>query len=171
MNNPLTSLLLISIFSLSMASSAASAMVDGETYGDWRAECLKPTTGKKQQPSCHVFQNLLGKESGKRVLHMAIGPIPGKKTLALIITTPLGILLPAGLTLRIDGKDPKRIPMQACFQKGCQAIFPLQSAWQKKLMGGNKAEVIFYNIQNKPISIQISLKGITAAVTALQANK
>jgi len=152
----------------SLTPNTAYAIVDGKTFQDWRAKCVKSNKGKVQQTSCHVFQDLLQKESGKRVLHIAIGRVPGKQSLAVIITLPLGISLPPGLTIRIDEKDDKQIPLQACFTNGCQTAFELEPKWQKKLTAGNNAEVIFHNIHNQAISIPVSLKGITAAIKALQ---
>lgn len=160
-----TTLLWITIFCL--IPSHAQAIQNGQTFQDWRAVCVE-TTAKQTKVNCHVFQDLLQQQTGKRVLHIAIGSVPDKKQLAVIITLPLGISLPQGITIRIDEKDPKQIALQACFTNGCQAAFELQPAWQKKLMAGKNAEVIFYNIRNRAISIPVSLKGITAAIKALQ---
>ena len=108
------------------------------------------------------------KESGKRVLHVAIGKLPQQKTLTMIVTLPLGIALPQGITIRIDGDNAKNIPIQACFANGCQTAFQPEASWMKKFAAGNKAEVIFHSIQNQAISIPVSLKGVTAAINALK---
>jgi len=153
---------------LSLIPINGHAIVDGQTFQDWRAKCVSPDEKKPQQTNCHVFQDLLQKESGKRVLHVAIGHLSDKQPLAMIITLPLGIALPQGISMRIDEKDNKQIPLQACFTNGCQAAFELESSWLKKLKAGKNAEVIFYNLRNQAISIPVSLKGITAAINALQ---
>jgi invasion protein IalB len=161
---------ILAIFLLSLVPTSGYAIVDGQTFQDWRAKCTSTDNDKNPQTTCHVFQDLLQKESGKRVLHIAIGYLPGKKPLAMIITLPLGISLPPGLSMRIDEKNGKQVPLQACFTNGCQTAFELEPAWQKKLMAGKNAEVIFYNIRNQAISIPVSLKGITAAINALETN-
>lgn len=159
---------MLSALFLLLIPLSAHAVTDGQIFQDWRAVCV-PAGQEQQQSNCHIFQDLLQKESGKRVLHIAIGHLPGKQALAIVITMPLGISLPPGLTIRIDEKDPKQIPLQACFTDGCQAAFELQSDWQNKLMDGKSAEVIFYNLRNEAISVPVSLNGITAAINAIQA--
>jgi len=152
---------------LFLSSFNAHGITDGQTFDDWRAQCI--ASSDKQGANCHIFQDLLQKESGKRVLHIAIGHLPGKQPLAIIITLPLGISLPPGLSIRIDEKDPRQLAIQACFSNGCQAAFELDPQWQKKLTTGKRAEVIFYNIHNQAISIPVSLKGISAAMKTLLA--
>jgi len=146
----------------------AQAITDGQSFKDWRAKCVAIDGKAKTATSCHIFQDLLQKESGKRVLHIAIGHLPNKQPLAVIITLPLGISLPPGLSLRVDEKDTRQAPLQACFANGCQAAFELEPKWEKLLSAGKSAEVIFYNIHNKPISIPVSLRGISAAIRALK---
>lgn len=153
-------------------SGNLAAITDGENFQDWRAKCVSSEDKSKPQiASCHVFQDLLHKESGKRVLHIAIGQLPDQKQLTFIITLPLGIALPQGITIRIDKDNAKKLPIQACFTNGCQSAFQPEAEWMKKFTAGNQAEVIFYNVQNQAISIPVSLKGVTAAVNALQGKK
>ena len=152
----------------SLLAGPAQAITDGEDFQDWRAKCVT-SEDKTKTPTtaCHVFQDLLHKESGKRVLHIAIGKLPKQKTLTMIVTLPLGIALPQGITIRIDGEHAKNLPLQACFTNGCQAAFQPEPSWMNTFAAGNKAEVIFHNVQNQAISIPVSLKGVTAAIKAL----
>jgi len=154
---------------LLLTSPLAHAIKDGEVFQDWRAKCV--TTENSAKPSCHIFQDLIQKESGKRVLHMAIGQLPDKQSVAVIITLPLGISLPPGLNVRVDKHDARQIPLQSCFANGCQAAFELDAQWKAQLTKGNAAEVIFYNLKGQPIGIPVSLKGISAALRALQGSK
>ncbi|MCW8962971.1 MAG: invasion associated locus B family protein [Gammaproteobacteria bacterium] len=156
---------------LLLAAPYVHAITDGQSFQDWRAKCVNASDKDKQSTNCHIFQDLLQKETGKRVLHIAIGHLPGKQPLAVIITLPLGISLPQGTSLRVDEKDSRTVPLQACFANGCQAAFELEAKWEKLLSAGNNAEVIFYNIHNQPISIPVSLKGISAAIKALKGSK
>lgn len=161
--------LIPAVLFLSLLSANVHAITDGQLFKDWRARCV--SNNKPAQTNCHIFQDLLHKESGKRVLHIAIGSLAKKSPLAMIITLPLGISLPQGLTIRIDEKNPKHVPLQACFKDGCQAAFEMDPKWLKLLAAGKNAEVIFYNINKQAISIPVSLKGITAAIKALKAKK
>lgn len=151
-------------------SSSCLAIEDGQIFKDWRAKCVSSdTAASSNERSCHIFQDLLQKESGKRVLHVAIGYLPKQQPLTIIITLPLGISLPPGIRLRIDEKQQKDLVIQACFANGCQAAFQPDQAWLKGLMAGSKAEVIFNNIHNQAIGVPVSLQGITAGIKALGA--
>ena len=153
---------------LLLSQSPAYAITDGQVYGDWRAKCVEAGNSGQQRSSCHIFQDLLQKDTGKRVLHLAIGRLPDKQPLAIIITLPLGISLPPGLKILIDGQYQRQEALHACFANGCQAAFELEPVWLNRLTRGKQAEVIFHNIHNKPISIPVSLKGIGAALKELQ---
>jgi invasion protein IalB len=160
---------LISLLFTSIFCGHALALTDGQNFEDWRAKCVASEDKTKTSATvCHIFQDLLHKESGKRVLHLAIGKLPQQKTLTMIVTLPLGIALPQGITIRIDGDNAKNIPIQACFANGCQTAFQPEASWMKKFAAGNKAEIIFHSIQNQAISIPVSLKGVTAAINALK---
>ena len=149
-------------------SSYALAITDGQNFQDWRAKCL---TTEDKKTNCHIFQDLSHKESGKRILHIAIGKLPDQDILTMILTLPLGIALPQGVAIGIDGENGKRLPIQACFASGCQTAFQPESEWIDKFAAGKTAQVIFHNIQNQAISIPVSLKGVTAGIKALRSGK
>lgn len=154
-------------------SGTSYALTDGQNFQDWRAKCVPgdKQTAPTSERTCHIFQDLLHKDSGKRVLHMAIGYLPGQQPVTIIVTLPLGISIPPGITIRIDDKNSKTLAVQACFANGCQAAFQPDPAWLAALSKGLKAEVIFSNIQNQAISIPVSLKGITAGMKALKTDR
>ena len=141
------------------------AVEDGKEIGDWRVQCA---TAKDEQKNCHIFQDLLEKESKKRVLHIAVGTLPGQQSAtAAIITLPLGISLLPGTYFKIDDNEALTLPIQACFSDGCQTILKLEETTLKALKNGDKAEVIFHNISNQAISIPVSLKGFSEAIAAI----
>jgi invasion protein IalB len=74
---------------------------------------------------CVLFQDILWQTSGKRILNVSIArPAKGQPYVAAI-TVPLGILLPAGLTLLVDEKDLVRFPLRFCNINGCRGQFPI----------------------------------------------
>ena len=157
------------LLALAWYCSVAHAVTDGQNFQDWRVKCVsgeKPSANSEQ--TCHIFQDLLHTDSGKRVLHMAVGYLPGQQPLTIIITLPLGISIPPGISIRIDEKHQQNLAIQACFPNGCQAAFQPDEAWLAAFSAGSKAEVIFNNIHNQAISIPVSLKGVTAGIRALK---
>jgi invasion protein IalB len=165
------SILIIGLITMTFSGNGL-AITDGQNFQDWRSKCVTNRQAEGAAPAittCHVFQDLLHKESGKRILHIAIGKLPDQEKYTFIVTLPLGIALPQGLTLRIDGQHAIKQAIQACFTTGCQAAFQPDKQWINHFKAGKEAEAIFHNIQNQAISIPVSLKGVTAALQALDA--
>ena len=72
-----------------------------------------------------LFQNILWQTSGKHILNVSIArPAKGQPHIAAI-TAPLGILLPAGLTLHVDKKELVQFPLRFCNINGCRGQFPI----------------------------------------------
>ncbi len=142
--------------------SSSYAVENGKEFGDWKVQCTDEET---QQ--CHIFQDLLEKESKQRVLHISVGKLQGNEDIATILTLPLGISLPPGIGIRIGDQDPKAIPLQACFTNGCQAAIKLDQESIAAMREQNEAEVYFYNLENKAIAIPVSLRGFSDALNAI----
>jgi len=152
---------------LQLACSAALAVEGGETFKDWKVQCMEGDSATDNQ-GCHIFQNLVDKEGKKRVLHIAIGYVRGRENPAAIITLPLGISLPHGITINVDTGEAKKNPFQACFKTGCQAGFPLGSELMEEFRAGSNAMVTIYDLGQRPVRIPVSLNGFSAAIDAIK---
>lgn len=159
--------LLAVIFSLLAVYTTSMAAKDGQIYKDWKIQCAKDKAGNSSD-YCHIFQNLVSKEGDKRILHIAVGYAPGHKDPAVIITMPLGLSLPPGVTIQVDENQSKRFPFQACFQTGCQVGFPLDNVILNQYKSGNKAIITFFDLKRQSIKIPVSLSGFSAAIKALK---
>ncbi len=74
---------------------------------------------------CFIVQDIALKESGQRLLQVAVGyPDEGTRPIA-IVTVPLGILLPAGVGLAVDDAEGVRFPVQYCIALGCRSQIAL----------------------------------------------
>ncbi|MGH6904027.1 MAG: invasion associated locus B family protein, partial [Geminicoccaceae bacterium] len=68
-------------------------------FQDWVLRC-----GRSQQgPEVCEMQQLRTDSEGRTVMAVAVGTAPGRSEVGLLIMLPLGILLPAGVTLQVDG--------------------------------------------------------------------
>jgi invasion protein IalB len=90
------------------------------------------------------------------------------QTFVAAVTTPLGILLPAGLTLNIDEKELVRFPLRFCNINGCRGQFPLSAAMQKMFSDGKKGRVLFRQPNGRPLRVEFSLKGFAAGFMVLE---
>lgn len=145
--------------SLGLAGAVAAQGVVRATHGDWQLRCddtLGPGVDR-----CALMQSVTAKDNKNVGITIIIQKREGDKVL-LRAQTPLGVLLPGGLGLRVDGKDMGRTIFLRCLPTGCLAEVPLD----KKVMGsfrkGNKATFVIFESPEKGIGLPVSLKGFTA---------
>src|SRR5690606_39917849 len=76
-------------------------------FKDWLVRCGRPD---QQGPEvCQMQQEQVDRQD-RTVMAVAVGKVPGSSEVGLLILLPLGILLPAGVTMRID--DGAEIPLE-----------------------------------------------------------
>ena len=161
---------LAAMFALALVALAAPALAQTEdelkaTHGDWEIRCLKGTE------ACAMSQ--VGKtEDGKRALLVTIQRVTGASTndgkaipAAMTVQTPLGILIPYGLRIKIDDDKVIPLPLSRCIPAGCVSQAPMLDEAVGKMKAGSKAVFGFY-LENE-ILVNVSLKGFTAAYNAL----
>ncbi len=109
------------------------------------------------------------------VLTMAIAPKTttkgskkGARSLTLTTLVPLNVALQAGLSIRAEGKSVAKLAYRNCNQTGCWAEQSLEPAMLAVLSKGTNGEASLRLIDGQDINIQFSLKGLKAALAALQ---
>lgn len=147
------------------AQNAAPKDTLKATHGSWEVRCLSGTD------TCAMSQ--VGKtDDGKRAILVTIQRVSGAKTqdgkpipAAMTVQTPLGVLLPYGLRLKIDGDKVIPLPVTRCIQAGCVSQAPMLAEAVTKMKRGSKA-VFGYFLQNETL-VNVSLNGFTAAYDSL----
>ncbi len=147
---------------LSMQVSAEP--VDGKSYDNWTVRCEK----QDDKESCFIFQNLVLQEGGSRLLHVAVGYLPGvKKVPVILVSMPLGISLPPGASIRIDEEDPIKFQIERCETSGCRGGFKLKEIMLTSFKEGKMATVTFHDGHRKAIDVPLSLSGFSEGLEAL----
>jgi invasion protein IalB len=146
-------------------SPAAAQNPHGKAFGDWRIRCNSATGAPSK---CQMVQNVIVKDSGRPILQSVIGFIDDAPNPIGVFVLPLGIYLPAGLTLQIDKGQIYEMSLEICGQKGCRVRFSIDDALLRTFKNGNVAEVGFQTGLQKPITVPLSLKGFTAAIGQLR---
>jgi len=119
---------------------------------------------EEKRGKCEIFQRLSLKDTGQRVVEMAIGFPEDKETARGIFILPLGILLQPGVTMQIDDNAPLKFAVRYCVPNGCVAYVNLNDAILDMLKKGNQANVIVKQASGEDITLPIVLKGITKAL-------
>ena len=148
--------------------AAGSALENGQKFKDWSARCEVPAGG--QHESCFIFQRLVTKKDEKfvPVLHVLVGYITPDGEPGLFATVPLGVSLPSGIQLAVDGGEPVSFGYSHCNNQGCLAALALSKALIAKMKAGRQAVFTFHTGSHKPVSITVSLQGFTAGFNSLR---
>lgn len=129
-------------------------------FRDWRLRCESkdaPAAGR-----CFLFQNIVMREGGQRLLTISVGYLPGAKGPAAIFTMPLGMALPPGVSVAVDDGEAIRFPVERCEPAGCIGGLPLDDGLVARFKAGLEARVTFHDRNRRPITVPVSLRGFTA---------
>ena len=154
---------------IALAAIPASAQnPHGKKFGDWRVHC----NASEGAPSvCIMVQEVVFKKTGKRILQFVIRYAQNADTLIGDIILPLGIYLPAGVTMQIDKGQVFEIPVELCTDgrmRGCRARFSFDAALLAKSKAGDKANIVFQDSRQTSVPVPVSLAGFTAGLKAIK---
>ena len=151
-----------------LAAPAAPALEDGQEFKDWSARCETPRGAGQER--CYIFQRLVTKKNDQYlpVLHVLVGYISADGEPGLFATVPLGVSLPQGLQISVDGGEAVRFGYSHCNKQGCLGALALSESLVASMKAGKEARITFYSGSQQPVSIGVSLMGFTAAFNALR---
>jgi len=138
-----------------------------KTYDDWGHKCDKSPDGKEEL--CYVFQNVTKKEGGQLVLGARIAYRADQSDPLIVVTAPLGSLLPPGAALMMDGVEPLKLTYFLCAAEGCTTVAtPMPSALVEAMKKGEQAVVRVAAPNKQVIGLPLSLKGFSKALASLK---
>ena len=153
------------------ALPAAAQVVEGEKSGDWTKGCLQAPRDRPQAAEqCFIFQRLFPPGSEQAAATVAIGrPGPDKPLLASL-TVPLGVNLPAGITVWVEGdeKAVRRPPLLFCVRAGCEANMQMDKVMLAAFRQHLSGVLSFTMVDGRQVALPISLRGFTNALTFLE---
>jgi invasion protein IalB len=139
------------------AAAAALALASLALFGDWQMRCETPPGAKNEQ--CALVQNVMAEDRPNlTLLIIALKTADGKSRL-LRMVAPLGILIPAGIGLRIDQADIGRAGYVRCLTTGCIAEAVLDDNLLNQLKSGQAATFIVFQTPEEGVGIPVSLNG------------
>lgn len=155
------------LFTLSPAALAQNAPkgdVRG-TYGPWSMLCDTPAGAKFEQ--CAIMQNVVAADRPDIGLSVVALKTADGKSRILRVLAPLGVLLPNGLGLYIDGTDRGRAYFVRCFSDGCYAEVVLEDALVAELSKGKNAIFTVFQTPEEGVGIPVDLTKFAEAFAAL----
>ncbi len=143
-----------------------------ETYNDWIIECFQNDSNRNGSNICvgafkkddkQASNNSKQISAELKMITRAGKPIPRLKVIA-----PLGIFLPAGISLTLPSQEPFIVPVQFCTLQGCFINLDLADDVVQALINSDALGVGYMLSNRETTQTQISLDGFENALTHLQ---
>lgn len=129
------------------------------SHGAWSMVCDVPPGASAEQ--CALMQNVVAQDRSEVGLSVVVLRTADKASEIMRVLAPLGVLLPNGLGLNVDGKDIGRAYFVRCFQDGCYAEVILKGELLETLKTGNTATFIVFQTPEEGIGIPVDLTGFS----------
>lgn len=137
--------------------SAAAQGVVKSVHGEWQIRCDTPPGAQSEQ--CVLLQSVQAEDRPNVGLTVIVLKTADAKSRLLRVLAPLGVLLPAGLGLKIDDQDVGRTPFVRCLPNGCVAEVVMDDALIARLKAGKQATFIIFQTPEEGIGVPLSLEG------------
>lgn len=130
----------------------------------WKKNCGKDEAGKTH---CVVEQYAIAMPQKVSLMRVRFGKIGKDDQLGLSLSAPLGVQLPPGLTLSMDGAKPIALPFERCDAQGCLAQAVLDKSAGEKFAKGKTLVVHYVLSEKQPLDVPIRLEGLAEALKGL----
>ncbi|MGI9373049.1 MAG: invasion associated locus B family protein [Hyphomicrobiales bacterium] len=134
---------LITVFAFSKLANAQQqnqVKRQAETFKSWRVVCDDRQKDGKTIRACFMQQVIVLTSTKKPIFELAIDPpVQGKNSRAAAIS-PLGTLIPEGLTATLSGVDAFKLAIRHCDANGCWAFFDVNPQLLAALKAGNQVD-------------------------------
>jgi invasion protein IalB len=138
-------------------STATPGAPNGEP---WVKLCMKNDQTQNKQV-CLINHEGLEPNSGMVLVSATVRAAEGDDKQQLFIRLPTfqALVIPVGMPIKIDDKQPIPLPYTICFPMNCQAQIELTKDMMDSLRGGKQMIVAAMNFQQKTIAFPVPLTG------------
>ncbi len=123
----------------------------------WRASCA--AADRTAPLDCALEQRAFVSQSGQLLVAVTVRVDGKDRKPALMVHTPLGLYLPAGVTIGVDEAKPDTLGLQTCDATGCYAGTALSDALLARMAGGRQLSVGFQDLLKRDVSVSMPLDG------------
>jgi invasion protein IalB len=145
---------------MAVAALPATAFSQGavkSVHGDWQIRCETPPGAQSEQ--CALFQSVVAEDRANVGITVLILKTADQKSRLMRVQAPLGVLLPAGLGLKIDNADVGRAGFVRCLPRGCYAEVVMDDTLVGKMRTGQTATFFIFQTPEEGIGFPLGLKG------------
>ncbi len=139
-----------------VSEAAASS---SEPRPPWLLSCSNQMDAAVLQ--CEASQSIVTGPQNQRLATVSLLRSVGDDAASGVFTLPIGLNLPAGLTLSVDETELMNIPFQSCDAQGCYAISPLAAGQITAMKDGAEFVLTVESQAKESIRISFELRGFT----------
>lgn len=121
----------------------------------WAVNCR--SGAQDQALNCNLSQTVVMKGSGRLLTRVTVFLSAKDQEPKLSVQLPLGVLVPAGASIRVDDNAPLNLRLRTCIRDGCFAESALSSDLLAQLQKGSTLTVAFQNLAQKTVSLPLAL--------------
>jgi invasion protein IalB len=143
------------------------------THGDWAVQCQEQQIAGADgvaavARTCGMTQTVQSNRPGVGLTLVVVkDEQEGNDVTMLRVMAPIGVYLPTGVALEIDGEAVGRVPFTRCVPQTCIAVAEASPPTLAKMKAGGIANFIIYEAPGSGMGIELSLSGFTAALGEL----
>jgi invasion protein IalB len=123
----------------------------------WTTRCF--SEGRKAALLCEVEQSMFITKTGQLVASVNVKLPADTRQPVMMIQLPVGLFLPAGVSLQIDEGKPQSLAIQTCDLKGCYAATPVAPEMLGAMKSGKRLAVVFQNLNKENVNLAFALSG------------
>ena len=142
--------------------------------GKWKVQCETPPAPEGQKPTrqCGMVQSTQSEKNAKATLTLVLVKTESaeKSIINMRVIAPIGVFLPTGVALEIDGNAVGRVPFTRCMPQVCMAFAEASPDTLAKMKKGKEANFIIYEAPGIGLPMKLSLEGFSASLAALEKN-
>ncbi|HUE65501.1 MAG TPA: invasion associated locus B family protein [Rhizomicrobium sp.] len=148
-----------------LATGAALAQAPSEqadlvkSVGDWQVRCFKV----QNQNPCDQYWEQVDQRTGQRAVTVSIAYSPSMERHLVVITVPLGVSLPKGLTVQTDNYSSPPMHYRTCSRDGCFVQLVDNALVEALAKSGADGKLNIVGDDGKSYSLPLSLKGFAGA--------
>jgi invasion protein IalB len=134
---------------------------DGGNFGSWQVQC--------QEANAKICRAILQVIRDKQVIMAWLVGADGKGVMQNVLQTPTGVLVSAGVDIKVASAPARHANYAACGPQACSASFPLDDAFIKEASAAAEGtHVVMYAANGQSVDFGIPTTGLDKAVAALK---
>ncbi len=132
----------------------------------WRSRCA--SASRQSVPECAIEQTAVLDKTGQMLASVSVRLPPAGGQPVMMVHVPVGLFLPAGISVRIDEQAPLQLVVQTCDLRGCYAGSPVSAEMLKAMKAGKRLAVGFQSLSKQAVTVPLTLAQFAESYQRIQ---